>query len=50
MPPTQKSRSERDLQAKYGLELAHHKAKIKAQKAEITKLKQSIQALKAEAQ
>jgi len=48
VPRTSTARSDRDLRAKYGLELAHHKAKIKSQREEIEKLKRSIKAIKAE--
>ena len=43
MPRNSKARNDlaRD-QAKYGLELAHHKAKIRSQKEEIEKLKRSL--------
>ena len=48
MPRTSTARSDRDLRAKYGLELAHHKAKIKSQREEIEKLKRSIKTLRTE--
>jgi hypothetical protein len=48
MPRTSKARSDLTRKAKYGLELAHHKLKIRKQREEITKLKRSIKALRDE--
>jgi hypothetical protein len=48
MPRTSKTRSDLARQARYSLELAHHKAKLRTQKEEIDKLKRSLKAIKTE--